>query len=317
MIFFAILKASGTKLITTTSATGSLPTKFKPSNIGFIGTVTDRTFSLNLISHPANIQNIGFMGKEWDGSKIAYDVDLWKSVYRVLKPGGYLLAFGGSRTYHRMACAIEDAGFEIRDQIMWVYGCLSDDTEILTKNGWEQYRIFTKSSIFAEQKILIYDIQNDIYKWEVPERWNKYSVNKDTAYRIQSDNTDQIVSRGHRCLVERSGELVFKSADELFDMEYMPTLPNDFLGISERQEQVLQSGVQRLLQGDRLEVLCTQGQGGMERENFQGLQSETNGGKQSGLEGWVDVLQTQGQVCRSINQICEMPEGVYSNGTER
>lgn len=65
---------------------------------------------------------LGFMGKSWDSSGIAYNVDMWKEVLRVLKPGGYLLSFGGSRTYHRMACAIEDAGFDIRDQIMWVYG---------------------------------------------------------------------------------------------------------------------------------------------------------------------------------------------------
>jgi len=65
---------------------------------------------------------LGFMGKDWDKSGIANSVELWKEVYRVLKPGGHLLSFGGSRTYHRMACAIEDAGFEIRDQIQWIYG---------------------------------------------------------------------------------------------------------------------------------------------------------------------------------------------------
>lgn len=65
---------------------------------------------------------LGFMGKSWDASGIAYDVTVWQECLRVLKPGGHLLSFGGSRTYHRMACAIEDAGFQIRDQIMWVYG---------------------------------------------------------------------------------------------------------------------------------------------------------------------------------------------------
>jgi DNA modification methylase len=64
----------------------------------------------------------GFMGKAWDGGDIAFQVDLWREVFRVLKPGAHLLAFGGTRTYHRMVCAIEDAGFEIRDQIQWVYG---------------------------------------------------------------------------------------------------------------------------------------------------------------------------------------------------
>lgn len=63
----------------------------------------------------------GFMGKEWD-SDIAFQVNTWRKCYDVIKPGGYLLAFGGTRTFHRMVIAIEDAGFEIRDQLMWLYG---------------------------------------------------------------------------------------------------------------------------------------------------------------------------------------------------
>ena len=65
---------------------------------------------------------IGFMGKGWDDSGIANNPKLWKEVLRVLKPGGHLLSFSHSRTYHRQAVAVEDAGFEIRDQIMWIYG---------------------------------------------------------------------------------------------------------------------------------------------------------------------------------------------------
>ncbi len=65
---------------------------------------------------------IGFMGKSWDNSGIAFQKETWEKCLRVLKPGGHLLAFGGSRTYHRIACAIEDAGFEIRDCIMYIYG---------------------------------------------------------------------------------------------------------------------------------------------------------------------------------------------------
>jgi DNA modification methylase len=65
---------------------------------------------------------LGFMGKKWDNTGIAYNVELWEQCLRVLKPGGHLLAFGGTRTYHRMAVAIEDAGFEIRDSIHWLYG---------------------------------------------------------------------------------------------------------------------------------------------------------------------------------------------------
>ena len=64
----------------------------------------------------------GFMGKKWDGGDVAFRPETWAAVYRVLKPGAHLLAFSGTRTYHRMACAIEDAGFEVRDMVQWVYG---------------------------------------------------------------------------------------------------------------------------------------------------------------------------------------------------
>lgn len=72
--------------------------------------VTDPPYELN------------FMSKGWDNAGVSFSKKTWAKCLRVLKPGGYLLAFGGSRTYHRIACAIEDGGFEIRDCIMWLYG---------------------------------------------------------------------------------------------------------------------------------------------------------------------------------------------------
>ncbi|MGZ2374923.1 DNA modification methylase [Sinorhizobium medicae] len=63
----------------------------------------------------------GFMGQTWDTGETAFAVEFWREVFRVLKPGAHLVAFSGTRTYHRMACAIEDAGFEIRDQAAWTY----------------------------------------------------------------------------------------------------------------------------------------------------------------------------------------------------
>ena len=65
---------------------------------------------------------LALMGKGWDSTGIAYDPTVWGEALRVLKPGGHLLAFGGTRTWHRLAVAIEDAGFEIRDSIAWIYG---------------------------------------------------------------------------------------------------------------------------------------------------------------------------------------------------
>lgn len=89
------------------------------SNLDVLPTIKNNSVDA-IISDPP--YELGFMGKSWDSTGIAYNVALWEKCLRVLKPGGHLLAFGGSRTYHRMACAIEDAGFEVRDQIMWVYG---------------------------------------------------------------------------------------------------------------------------------------------------------------------------------------------------
>jgi site-specific DNA-methyltransferase (adenine-specific) len=63
----------------------------------------------------------GFMSQKWDGGDISMQPETWKAVYDVLKPGSYLAAFGGTRTWHRIAVAIEDAGFEIRDTVMWLY----------------------------------------------------------------------------------------------------------------------------------------------------------------------------------------------------
>ena len=64
----------------------------------------------------------GFMGEEWDGGDIAFQKEFWQQVYRVLKPKSVVLAFAATRNYHRMAVAIEDAGFEIFDMINWIYG---------------------------------------------------------------------------------------------------------------------------------------------------------------------------------------------------
>src|SRR6185503_3928574 len=66
--------------------------------------------------------SLGFMGKQWDTGQVAFEPAFWRDMLRVMKPGGHVVAFGGTRTYHRLAVAIEDAGFEIRDQIGWAFG---------------------------------------------------------------------------------------------------------------------------------------------------------------------------------------------------
>jgi len=89
----------------------------------------------------------GFMGKEWDAD--VPSVEFWEEVYRILKPGGHILSFGGTRTYHRMATAIEDAGFEIRDQLQWLFFTGFPKSHNIGKaidkrTDWSQYDNFKK-----------------------------------------------------------------------------------------------------------------------------------------------------------------------------
>ena len=79
----------------------------------------------------------GFMGEEWDGGDIAFQKEFWQQVYRVLKPKSVVLAFAATRNYHRMAVAIEDAGFEIFDMINWIYGTGFPKGKNLLKPGHE------------------------------------------------------------------------------------------------------------------------------------------------------------------------------------
>jgi len=89
------------------------------NNLDILPTLEDNSVD-SIVTDPP--YELGFMGKKWDATGIAYNSDLWRECLRVLKPGGHLLSFGGSRTWHRIAVAIEDAGFEVRDSIAWLYG---------------------------------------------------------------------------------------------------------------------------------------------------------------------------------------------------
>jgi site-specific DNA-methyltransferase (adenine-specific) len=89
------------------------------NNLDILPTLADNSVD-SIVTDPP--YELGFMGKKWDSSGIAYSVELWRECLRILKPGGHLLSFGGTRTWHRVAVGIEDAGFEVRDSIAWMYG---------------------------------------------------------------------------------------------------------------------------------------------------------------------------------------------------
>lgn len=158
----------------------------------------------------------GFMGKSWDGW--VPSPSIWKECYRVLKPGGHMLVFAGTRSYDLMTISLRLAGFELRDTVMWVYGCLSEDTEILTSEGWVRYH-----KNIEQETVCCYDIERDIFEFHKPTRSFIYA-NQYPAYRIRSDSTDQIVSRGHRCIVEQGGRKVFTYAEALEHEESVPFL---------------------------------------------------------------------------------------------
>lgn len=134
----------------------------------------------------------GFMGQQWDTGETAFAVEFWREVMRVLKPGGHVVAFSGTRTYHRLAVAIEDAGFEIRDQLAWVYGCLSDDTEILTESGWRRgIDVNVGDTVAAwdsaSGRISLENVEDmTIAPWRGP------------LVRFVNDDTDQLVTPNHR-----------------------------------------------------------------------------------------------------------------------
>lgn len=103
---------------------------------------------------------LSFMGKEWDHG--VPGIEFWKEAYRVLKPGGHLLAFGGTRTFHRLTCAIEDAGFEIRDCMMWLYGSgfpkSHDVSKAIDKAAGAERKV-----VGSIKKLDNFGVANDIY----------------------------------------------------------------------------------------------------------------------------------------------------------
>jgi len=195
--------------------------------IEILKTFADNSIDAIIIDPP---YALGFMGKEWDtfdktqfGQKgLEGENDLKnkknfnilprysakKSEYqefcyqwaveclRVLKPGGHLLSFAGTRTYHRLACAVEDAGFEVRDQLNWIYACLSQDSDILTDKGWKNYdEIADNDNVYSF-------IDGKIVKNKIKRIFNYVLENEDLIH-IQNRDTDQLLTKNHRVLLQR------------------------------------------------------------------------------------------------------------------
>ena len=265
---------------------------------------------------------LNFMGRNWDG--VVPDMDVWAEVLRVLKPGAFLLAFGGTRTWHRLACAIEDAVFELRDTCMWLYGCLSDDTEILTEDGWKTYDTLSCGSM-----VMCYNVSDDQLEWGKVQEVFTYAYS-DTAYSIRSDSTDQIVTRNHRCLVERGGGYIYETAERLASQEKVPVLDDlsDLWGGVLENPGMVQTGegcIVRERMSSHMEITrqgtpqthaenSKHGPGWMDGQKQGVIPSENERTQQPGMEGWSDVFQDQGELQRC--QVREMPRGISGYGAE-
>ena len=136
----------------------------------------------------------GFMGKTWDS--FVPGPAIWREVYRVLKPGGHLLCFAGTRTQDLMTISLRLAGFEVRDVIEWIYFCLSDDTQALTREGWKSYKEITEDDF-----VMQWDSETGEMSWVKPEAIHVFPYNG-KMLNFKSRATDQLVTPNHRMYVD-------------------------------------------------------------------------------------------------------------------
>ena len=202
---------------------------YNGSNLDVLKTFNDNSIDALISDYPYALSDIdplkmikedvnnksGFMGKIWDCMPT---VEMLKEFYRVLKTGGFCITTFTPRQDLQtvLLYRLMEAGFDVNySPIYWAYKCLSEDSEVYTRQyGWINLLELQKRLDFKKTnhittinniEILVYDKDISEYRWEVPCEWNVY-YNTDTAYRIQSNDTDQIVSGGDNCLVKQNGK---------------------------------------------------------------------------------------------------------------
>jgi DNA modification methylase len=141
---------------------------------------------------------LGFMGKRWDATGVAFNVAVWQECLRVLKPGAHLVAFGGTRTYHRMACAIEDAGFDIRDCLMWLYGTGFPKSHNIGGGCGTALKPACEPIILARKPL-------DGTIAENVDRWRTGALNIDGCRIAYTDASDKAAANPGRCTSKKHG----------------------------------------------------------------------------------------------------------------
>jgi len=184
---------------------------YHASNLDVLPLMADNSVDAIVTDPP---YELGFMGKSWDSTGIAYSVELWRECLRVLKPGGHLLAFSGSRTYHRQVVAIEDAGFEIRDMVSWIsnktFPKSLDIAKAIDKNDANDLRI-KRNLIFTN--------------WM---RETDLTAQKATKILIEKQLIGKNGTSANHYFAESASGQPRIATKELFDAlrPYLPTVPN-------------------------------------------------------------------------------------------
>ena len=271
---------------------------------------------------------ISFMNKHWDID--VPTVDQWKECLRVLKSGAFAFIMSSPRqdVLSENIVRIRQAGFDTNfTSIYWTYACLCDDTEILTHNGWERWH---NTNIFKSKEILIYDCETDNYKWEIPSKWNNYKI-KDTCYRIKSDSTDQLVTRNHRVLIEREGELLFRFAEELGQTVSVPYLESLFMlsenvfnipSVVKKEKGVWKILFNQLSSESKYSQIFNSTQqkiqnwwSTLDRKKKERMVGKNNRIRKSILERWSNVFQDTWKLY--WNQVCKVSSKIFTNGSQR
>lgn len=133
---------------------------------------------------------LNFMEKDWDQS--VPGPEYWRIILDACKSGATMLSFGGTRTWHRLTCAIEDAGWEIRDCLMWLYGCLDNKTEVLTRRGWLHYQ-----ELCLSDSVLQWNPNTLELLWTRPQEIIIQPYNGPMVH-IHNRHADQLLTPNHR-----------------------------------------------------------------------------------------------------------------------
>lgn len=176
----------------------------------------------------------GFMQKEWDGGDVAFRADTWHTILSQLHPGGFGVAFSSAKLFHRMMVAIEDGGAVMHPMIGWTYSCLSDDTEVLTEEGWKVY-----SDLSDQDRVACWDKLTEAIHLEVPERVHIYPY---TGHLLKFKNrdTDQLVTPNHRMLhKKKKSSLIRENKKERWHSDWVFDYASD---ISRASQQVFPLG---------------------------------------------------------------------------